>query len=280
MTFGHCFAVDDDRDRIFTPDDRIFSLLMPTLFISSEHFLLNNSFPKLYKTQNYPPRMATKQQLLYFWKTMGVDETLLTAFSKIPREQFIPPQLKIHAYDDHPLPTIRNQSISQPSTVMIMLQALDLQRGEKVLEVGAGAGYQAALMAQVVGKQGKIITIDVIPELVHCARCNTADLNLSQVQVLEGDGAEGYATEAPYDKIIITAACPMIPPPLIGQLKEGGIIVAPVGDLQSQTMVKGIKVNGKLELEFLGDFVFVPMMGKYGLEEKVYERSYARYNKY
>ena len=219
--------------------------------------------------------MVSKQELLQFWKSKGVEDTLLTAFSKIPREQFIPPQLKIHAYDDHPLPTVRNQSISQPSTVMIMLSALDLQAGEKVLEVGAGSGYQAALMAQLVGKKGRVVTIDVIPELVHFARCNTADLNLKQVLVLEGDGAEGYAEEAPYDKIIITAACPMIPLPLINQLEERGIIVAPVGNLQNQTMVKGTKINGKLELEFMGNFVFVPLVGKHGFEEKMFEKGYA-----
>ena len=112
--------------------------------------------------------------------------------------------------------------------------------------------------------------------MVHFARCNTEDLHLKQVQVLEGDGGQGYIEEAPYDKIIITAACPLIPQPLIDQLKEGGIILAPIGNLQSQTLVKGRKVNGKLELEFLGDFVFVPMMGKYGFEAKIFERSYAR----
>lgn len=207
---------------------------------------------------------------------MGVDEKLLKAFAKIPREQFIPYQLRMHAYDDHPLPTIRNQSISQPSTVMIMLRALDLQPGDQVFEVGAGVGYQAALMSQLVGKKGRIVTSEVIPELVQFARQSMEDLELKQVTVLEGDGAEGHPEQAPYDKMIITAACPEIPPPLINQLKEGGIVVAPVGDLQSQTMVKGTKVDGKLELEFLGDFVFVPMMGKYGFEEKVLERSYVR----
>lgn len=211
---------------------------------------------------------------MYFWKTMGVEEKLLKVFAQIPREQFIPLSLRAHAYDDHPLPTIRNQSISQPSTVMIMLSALDLQPGEKVFEVGAGVGYQAALMSPLVGKKGKVVTSEVIPELVQFASSIIDELSLKNVQVLEGDGAEGHKLEAPYDKIIITAACPTIPEPLLDQLKEGGVIVAPVGDLQSQTMVKGTKVNGKLELEFLGNFVFVPMMGKYGLEEKVYERNY------
>lgn len=211
---------------------------------------------------------------------MGVDKKLLKVFAQIPREQFIPLSLRAHAYDDHPLPTIRNQTISQPSTVMIMLRALDLQPGENVFEVGAGVGYQAALMANLVGKQGKVVTSEVIPELVQFSRQSLEDLELKQVTVLESDGAEGHPVQAPYDKIIITAACPTIPPPLIDQLKEGGIIIAPVGDLQSQTLVKGTKINGKLELEFLGDFVFVPMMGKYGFEEKVFERSYAGSAKY
>ena len=215
--------------------------------------------------------MASKQELLQFWKERGVDDILLTAFSKVPRENFISPQLKIHAYDDHPLPTMRNQSISQPSTIIIMLRALDLQAGESVFEIGAGAGYQAALMADLVGEQGKIVTTEVIPELVQVARQRMDELKLNNVLVVEGDGAGGYTTQAPYDKIIITAACPGIPQPLIAQLKEGGIIVAPVGDLQSQTMVKGKKENGKLSLEFLGDFTFVPMKGKYGFEKMGYK---------
>ena len=130
-------------------------------------------------------------------------------------------------------------------------------------------------MAHLVGKKGKVITSEVIPELVQFACSSLESLEFRQVTVLENDGAEGYSVEAPFDKIIITAACPTFPPPLIEQLKEGGIIVAPVGDLQSQTMVKATKIKGKLELEFLGDFVFVPLMGKYGFEEKIMESRYA-----
>ncbi len=206
---------------------------------------------------------------MQFWKSMGVDEALIDSFSKVPREQFIPRELKAHAYDDHPLPTIRNQSISQPSTIIIMLRALNLKLREKVLEVGAGAGYQAAIMGYMVGSKGKVVSMEVIPELVHFARQNIHDLRLSNVQIVEGDGAEGFLQEAPYDKIIITAACPSIPQPLIDQLKENGIVVAPVGDQTSQTMVKGTKIKGKLDLEFLGEFIFVPMKGKYGFEKEV-----------
>src|SRR3989344_2523639 len=172
--------------------------------------------------------MTTKNQLVQFWKTMNVDEELLQAFLNVPREQFVLPSLKKHAYEDRPLPTIRKQSISQPSTVMIMLNALELNPGEKILEIGAGVGYQAALLATLIGPTGKLITIDVIPELVQLARRNLESLGLQNTLVLESDGGEGYSPEAPYDKIILTAACPTIPQPLIDQLKEDGIILAPV----------------------------------------------------
>lgn len=217
--------------------------------------------------------LHSRQQLVLFWKKMGIDERLLDAFRSVPRERFVSPDVRHHAYDDHPLPTLRKQSVSQPSTIMLMLHALELHEGEKVFELGAGVGYQAALMAQVVGMQGKVVSAEIIPELVHAARRNMGEMESPQVQVLEADGGEGHPAEAPFDKIIITAACPTIPQPLIDQLREGGIIVAPVGDLQSQTMVKGTKVGGRLELEFLGDFVFVPMKGKHGFEsiEAYYE---------
>lgn len=211
--------------------------------------------------------MTSKEQLLDFWKNRNINPELLLAFAQIPREMFIPPQLQHFAYEDRPLPTIRQQSISQPSTIMIMLQALELRKGEKVFEVGAGVGYQASLLANIVGKKGKVVSTEVIPELVYLAKQNMAQLDIHNATILESDGGEGYPEEAPYDRIIITAACPTVPEPLIAQLKEGGILVAPIGDLQGQTMIKGVKVNGRLELEFLGPFLFVPMKGKHGFME-------------
>ena len=208
-----------------------------------------------------------KEQLLQSWINMNVDERLLLAFAAIPREKFVAPELRLQAYHDHPLPTLRKQSISQPSTVMMMLQALQLRPKDKVFELGTGAGYQASLLAKITGPEGKVISIEVMPELVALARQNHAEIGIQNVVVMEGDGAKGYPPEAPYDRIIITAACPTIPEPLIQQLKEGGIVIAPVGDLKSQTLVKGTKQQGKLELEFLGQFVFVPMKGKYGFKE-------------
>ena len=210
---------------------------------------------------------TTKEQLLHFWQVQNFDPRLLRAFDQIPRELFVPPHLKRYAYEDQPLPTMRKQSISQPTTIMLMLQALELQKGDNVFEVGTGVGYQAALLATLVGKKGKVVSVEVIPELVQLSRLNLANLSLANAQVMEGDGGEGYPEVAPYDKIIITAACPTIPQPLIDQLKEGGIVVAPVGDLESQTRIKGVKVEGRLSIEFLGPFVFVPMKGKHGFKE-------------
>ncbi len=211
--------------------------------------------------------MSSKSFLIEQWKIMHIDERLLLAFESVPRENFVPVSFREQAYHDHPLPTLRNQSISQPTTIMIMLQALELEEGDKVLEIGTGGGYQAALMSNIVGEKGRIITVEVIPELVHIAKKNIANLGLKNVRVEESDGGKGFPEEAPFDKVIITAACPTVPQPIIDQLKDNGIVIAPVGDLESQTMVKGIKEKSKLGLEFLGSFRFVPMRGKYGFKE-------------
>jgi protein-L-isoaspartate(D-aspartate) O-methyltransferase len=211
--------------------------------------------------------MDEKKELVSQWEKLGLNKEIINAFSEVPREKFVPISLRDQAYHDHPLPTIRNQSISQPTTIMVMLQALELEKGDKVFEIGAGGGYQASLMSKIVGEKGKIITTDVIPELVQIAKENLEAIGINNVTVNEADGSEGFPEEAPFDKIIITAACPTIPQPIIDQLKENGIIVAPVGDLESQTMVKGIKENGKLALEFLGSFRFVPMKGRHGFSE-------------
>tara|TARA_Y100000310_G_scaffold322716_1_gene382080 strand:- start:3004 stop:3636 length:633 start_codon:yes stop_codon:yes gene_type:complete len=204
---------------------------------------------------------------MHHWRSANLNEHLLNAFNTIPRENFVPPSLRERAYEDKPLPTLRGQSISQPTTVMVMLDALEVKEGDKIFEVGSGAGYQAALLSQLVGTSGTVISTEVVPELVTLAKKNMNDLNLTNVDILEIDGSEGDPVNGPFDKIIITAACPTIPQPLIDQLKENGIIVAPVGDLKSQTMIKGTKSGERLELDFIGPFQFVPMKGKHGFKE-------------
>ena len=166
-----------------------------------------------------------------------------------------------------PLPLIRGKTISQPTTVMIMTHALELELGDKVFEVGSGSGYQAAIIGNMVGKSGKVITTEVVPELVQFARQNLKKAKAANVFVYEEDGSNGMQKEAPFDKIILTSACRQFPKPLLEQLKPSGIIVGPVGSMQEQEMVRGTKdKSGHLELEFLGQFLFTPMYGKYGFE--------------
>jgi protein-L-isoaspartate(D-aspartate) O-methyltransferase len=148
---------------------------------------------------------------------------------------------------------------------MLMTQALELKEGQKVLEVGAGSGWQAAIIARIIGKNGKVITTEIIPELAEFAKNNIKKAKIKNVDVINYDGSQGYKKEAPYDRIIITAACPKIPPPIIEQLKTGGILVAPVGSLVfGQDMFKLRKTSSGIQTESLGCFVFVPLKGKYG----------------
>jgi len=212
--------------------------------------------------------MIQKIELIRFWKeNFGFYENELMAFREIDRENFIPKNLKNVAYQDTPLPLIRGKTISQPTTVMIMTHALELKEGDKVFEVGTGSGYQAAIVAKLVGPKGKVISTEVVPELVQFAKENLKKSRIESVFVYEDDGANGMPSEAPFDKIIITAACKEFPRPLLEQLKPNGIIVGPMGNKFEQEMVKGVKdKNGHLELEFLGHFLFTPMYGKYGFE--------------
>ena len=212
--------------------------------------------------------MMQKTDLMNFWKeNFGFRSSELKAFKEVNREDFIPKNLINAAYHDVPLPLLRGKTISQPTTVMIMTHSLELNPGEKVFEIGTGSGYQAAIIAKIVGKKGKVITTEVVPELVHFAKENLEMAGIKNVIVLEDDGSKGMPSEAPFDKIIITAACREFPKELLEQLKPEGIIIGPVGNAQEQEMVKGIKdKNWHLELEFLGPFLFTPMYGKYGFE--------------
>ena len=212
--------------------------------------------------------MDQKTELIRFWKEhFSFRDIDLKSFREVGREDFIPENLRNAAYQDMPLPLLRGKTISQPTTVMLMTHALELEPGEKVFEIGTGSGYQSAIIARIIGTKGKVITTEVVPELVSFAKQNLRKAKISNVFVYEEDGSNGMPSEAPFDKIIITAACREFPKPLISQLKENGIIIAPVGNQNEQEMVRGIKDRkGNLELEFLGPFLFTPMYGKYGFE--------------
>ncbi|MEM2916476.1 MAG: protein-L-isoaspartate(D-aspartate) O-methyltransferase [Candidatus Woesearchaeota archaeon] len=210
-----------------------------------------------------------KMQLVEKWESGAAvrDKRVLDAFKKIRRELFVLDEYKDQSYVDEPLPILAGQTISQPTTVVLMLDALEVRPGQKVLEIGAGSGYNAALLSVLVGKNGKVITTEIVPELVEFAKNNLKKAGISNVKVIHSDGSIGYAREAPYDRIVCTAAAPRIPKALKDQLKEGGILLIPVGSMYAQRMIKARKVRGKLETEDLGDYVFVPLIGKFGIKE-------------
>ncbi|MEM4266685.1 MAG: protein-L-isoaspartate(D-aspartate) O-methyltransferase [Candidatus Nanoarchaeia archaeon] len=192
------------------------------------------------------------------------DKKVLQAMEKIPRHEFVPKELQEDAYANIPLPVGQGQTISQPYTVAFMLEALELKEGQKVLEIGAASGYNACLIAEIVGKKGKVYTIEIIPELVKLAKENIKRIGIRNIRVIYGDGSKGYAKAKPYDRIIITAGAPEVPKPLIKQLKNNGILVGPIGQMYSQNMIKITKTRKGITKKDLGYFVFVPLKGKYG----------------
>ena len=212
--------------------------------------------------------MNSKQDLAEYWIRNGIikDNRVIKAFMHVKRELFVSEEYKLHAYGDYPVPIPGGQTISQPTTVMMMTEALDVKIGNKILEVGAGSGYQAAILSKLVGNNGKVITTEIVEELIDYANSNINRAGIKNVKIIHYDGSQGYSKEAPYDRIIVTAACPSMPEPLVKQLKENGIIVAPIGSRYSQEVIKGRKIKDELVTETLGDFVFVPLRGKYGFD--------------
>ncbi len=193
------------------------------------------------------------------------------ALMRVPREDFVPSNYREWAYVDSPLPIGHGQTISAPHMVALMTELLDPEPGDIVLEVGTGSGYQAAILAEIVAKnsllkRGHVYTIERIPELAEFAKENLRRTKyIDYVTVIVGDGTKGYPDAAPYDRIIVTAAAPSIPQPLIEQLKPGGRIVIPVGDLYYQRLLVVFKrIDGSLDVRKDTWCVFVPLIGEYG----------------
>lgn len=189
------------------------------------------------------------------------DERVLSVMKTIPRHLFIPPPYDKSAYEDCPLPIGNGQTISQPFIVALMTELLILQSADSVLEIGTGCGYQAAVLAALVRT---VTTIERIPEVAGLARANLMAVSSKNVEVIVGDGTLGYPTKAPYDGIIITAATPSIPRPLIEQLAEGGRLVAPVGGRDIQELIRIRKNDGLIKEEQHGGVRFVPLIGECG----------------
>jgi protein-L-isoaspartate(D-aspartate) O-methyltransferase len=187
------------------------------------------------------------------------DPRVLAALGAVSREAFVPAAERRHAYENRPLPIGRGQTISQPTVVGMMTAALALTGTERVLEIGTGSGYQAAVLARL-GREVRTIEID--PELAAAAARRLADLGATNVVVRAGDGFFGWPDAAPFDAILVTAATPRIPGPLLDQLAEGGRLVAPVEQASGEQRLVRVTRRGQRRVrETLGPVIFVPMTG-------------------
>lgn len=195
-------------------------------------------------------------------------ERIEEALTIAKREYFVKEKYSDVYYSNRPLPIGYGQTISQPTVVVKMTQLLDPNPGDKILEIGAGSGWQSALLSVLVGEEGHVYTMERKPELVDQARNNLRNAGFKNVTVLEGDGSLGCEEYAVYDKIICTAACPNIPDVWIEQLKTGGKIIAPVGSRNIQSLVLYRKeADGLDELEKEYGYRFVPLLGKKGFKD-------------
>lgn len=189
------------------------------------------------------------------------DPRLLDTFRKVERHKFIPEELRSSAYADYPVPIGDGQTISQPYIVALMTECLELTGNEKVLEIGTGSGYQAAILAELAKE---VCSIERFENLSRRAEAILKELGYVNIKIKVSDGTLGWEEEAPFDRIIITAASPRIPLPLTEQLKESGKLILPLGESFSQVLTVVEKKKGKLESIAVCGCVFVPLVGKYG----------------
>ncbi len=199
-------------------------------------------------------------------KVRGIsNERVLGSFFKIPRELFVSERLKTSAYEDHPLPIGKGQTISQPYMVALMTQELGISDTDRVLEIGTGSGYQTAILAELAGK---VYSVERVPRLAEEARDRLREFGYANIVIREGDGTLGWEEYAPYGGIIVTAASPSVPEPLFRQLNEGGRMVIPVGGRLSQDLKLVRKVKGEQLTSSICGCVFVPLLGEYGWKEE------------
>jgi len=193
------------------------------------------------------------------------DERVLEAMRMVPRHEFVPADLMDAAYDDRPLPIGERETISQPYIVAAITEAAHVARGDRVLEIGGGSGYQAAILAQL---GATVYSIEINARLAEQACERVERLGYSNVQVIAGDGSEGLAAHAPYDVIIVSAGTPSVSPILLGQLADGGRLVAPVGNLRQQELLLLSQHDGQITTRRLDPCQFVPLVGKGGWPER------------
>ncbi|MFH1977708.1 MAG: protein-L-isoaspartate(D-aspartate) O-methyltransferase [Candidatus Aenigmatarchaeota archaeon] len=202
-----------------------------------------------------------KEQLIEMLVDEGHLKTkiIIEAFRKAPREYFVLDKYKSCAYADEPLPIGKGQTISAPSMVAIILEKINLKPGSKVLEIGGGSGWNAALMSYIVGTKGKVYAMEIFSELTNFAENNIKKLRLNNVNMVAGDGNKGYPKAKPYDVIILSCSSPKIPEELIKQLKMGGKLVLPLGHVYHQILTIVTKTSKGLKEESYDGCVFVPL---------------------
>jgi protein-L-isoaspartate(D-aspartate) O-methyltransferase len=192
---------------------------------------------------------------------------VLAVMDHLPREWFLPPHLQCHAYDDAPLPIGNGQTISQPYIVGLMTAALAPRRRDRVLEIGTGSGYQTAILAQLLAG-GRVYTIERLPDLLVEAEERFRRLGLTNIETRLQDGAGGWSDAAPFDGIVVTAAAPAAPAPLLGQLAMGGRLIIPIGDLGAQELVIYRRTADGLEERRAGSVRFVPLISRFAFAER------------
>jgi protein-L-isoaspartate(D-aspartate) O-methyltransferase len=218
--------------------------------------------PQVSPTATIADPYAAQRQVLVERTIVGrgvSDPAVVDAMRTVPRHRFVPDDYLDQAYADHPLPIGYGQTISQPYIVALMTEMLKLEPDDRVLEIGTGSGYQAAVLAEIIDE---VYTIEIIPELAESAAARLAALGYDNITATQGDGYFGWEAHAPYDAIIVTAAPDHLPQPLVGQLKEGGYIVIPIGPRGGfQSLWRFTRTGDELNAENLGGVSFVPLTG-------------------
>ncbi len=187
------------------------------------------------------------------------------AMRKVPRHEFVPDRVEGRAYKDSPQPIGEGQTISAPHMVAMMVENLDIKEGQKVLEIGGGMGYHAAVIAEMIGEEGRVYSMEYVSSLANAAKKRVKKAGYDNVRIIQGDGSSGYDKAAPYHRTSVACGAPSIPSPLIDQLVLKGKILIPIGSKFFQKLIKATKIKeDEIEKENLGGVRFVPLKGKYG----------------